>query len=111
MNPTGKLEVVVALAEFVEILKGARFGAKLGKRNIAREHVTFRFDGARLTVTIVDNDRSLPARGSWEGTVTVTLTFMGRFSKCPPTQDPLVIRYEDARLKIGTTSFPATWAP
>ncbi|MHB1141460.1 MAG: hypothetical protein ACYC1T_06880 [Sulfuricaulis sp.] len=111
MNPTGKLEVVVALAEFVGILKGARFGTKLGKRNIAREHVTFRFDGTKLTVTIVDIAHTLPARGSWEGTVTVTLTFMGRFSKCPPTQDPLVIRYEDARLKIGTTSFPATWAP
>lgn len=111
MNPTGKLEVVVALAEFVGILKGTRFGAKLGKRNIAREHVTFRFDGARLTVTIVDIDRSLPATGYWEGTVAVTLTFMGKFSKFPPTQDPLVIRYEGSRLKIGTTSFPATWTP
>ncbi|HKZ00668.1 MAG TPA: hypothetical protein VJ180_00415 [Pyrinomonadaceae bacterium] len=109
MIPAQKLEIIVALSDFVGILKAAKYGAKLGKRNIARENVEFHFDGAHLIVTIVGVNRTIPASGSWEGKVAVALSFMGGLNKFPPTQSPLTISYENSKLKIGTTSFPAEW--
>lgn len=110
LNPTSKLELIVALPGFVDILKAAKHGAKLGKRNIDREKVEFHFDGTHLIVTIIGVSRTLPASGSWEGKVAVALSFMGRLSKFPPTQSPLTISYLNSKLKIGTTSFPAEWS-
>jgi hypothetical protein len=105
-----KFELIVSLHDFINVIKGAKHGAKLGKRNIARESVEYRFDSQHLIITIADIDRPMSASGSWEGKVTVSLALMGRFSKAPPTQDPLIISYADSKLKIGTTSFPAVWS-
>lgn len=105
-----KFELIVSLQDFINVIKSAKHGAKLGKRNIARESVEFRYDGKNLVITIVDVGRSISASGSWEGKVSVSLALMGRFAKAPPTQDPLIISYTDSKLKIGTTSFPATWS-
>ena len=108
--PTDRLELEVSLSDFVGILKSAKYGAKLGKRNIARETVTFQFDGTNLIVTVIGVNHIIPASGSWHGNVTIALPFIGGLRKAPPSQDPLTISYENLKLRIGTTVFPAKWA-
>ncbi|MBI5611905.1 MAG: hypothetical protein HY942_02370 [Gammaproteobacteria bacterium] len=111
MIPTNNFKLVVALADFVGCLKAMRYGAKLGKRNIAREEVEFEYDGTNLTISAIGVDHTLPASGSWQGKVIIALPVMGGLRRVPPTQDPLTISYEDSKLKIGTTNIPATWLP
>lgn len=109
-DPDRKFEVVVALADFVQLLKASRFGAKLGKRNIAREVVELYFDGINLVVTAIEVSRPIPAKGFWEGKVSFPLAILGGLRKAMPTQDPLVISYNNKKLKIGTTSIKSEWA-
>lgn len=110
-DTAGGLRVEVPLPEFLEFLKASRYGAKLGKRNIARETVDFRFDGSNLRVTVLGVDRLMCASGAWSGTVSIALSYIGRLRQAPPSQDPLTFSYVDSKLKIGTTTFPAQWAP
>ncbi len=109
--PIGKLELEVSLPDFIGFLKAAKYGAKLGKRNIAREEVEFHFDGTHLIVTVVGVSRLISASGSWEGTVAIALPFIGGLRKAPPSQNPLTISYVNSKLKIGATAFPAKWVP
>lgn len=108
-NPDRRLEVSVSLSDFVQLLKASRFGAKLGKQNIAKERVSLHFDGANLVVTAIGVSRPIPAAGIWDGQVTFALSVLGGLRKAPPTQKPLVVIYENNKLKIGTTSISAQW--
>ena len=109
--PTSNLCLVVSLADFITCLKGMRYGAKLGKRNIAQEDVEFDFDGKNLLVTVVGVKHTIPANGSWKGKVAVALPIMGKLRKVPPNQNPLTISYENSKLAIGSTKVPAKLLP
>lgn len=108
-NPDHRLEVSVSCSDFAQLLKASRFGAKLGKQNIAQERVSLHFDGANLVVTAIGVSRPIPAAGVWEGQVTFALPVLGGLRKAPPTQNPLLVSYDNNKLKIGTTSIIAQW--
>ena len=99
--------VEVPLGAFVGFLKAARVGKKLGKRNIAREEIELRLSGQCLLVSIVGVTHELPASGRWPRAVRVGLAAMQRLVKIPPTQNPLLLRVQGAKLHIGTTVFAA----
>lgn len=111
MMPTNSLNLVVSLSDFVSCLKAMRYGAKLGKRNIAREKVEFDYDGTNLTISMIGVSHKIPANGSWQGKVAIALPMMDGLRRVPPTQEPLTISYDDSKLRIGTTKIPATWLP
>ena len=110
-NPTSNLNLVVSLPDFVGCLKLMRYGAKLGKRNIAREKVEFDYDGTNLIISVIGVSHIIPASGSWQGKVAIALPMMDGLRRAPPSQEPLTVSYEDSKLKIGTTKIPATWLP
>lgn len=105
------MSLVVSLGDFNNRLKLMRYGAKLGKGNIAAEEVEFVFDGNNLVIYFIGAVHTIPAKGHWKGAVMTALPFIGRLRRAPPTQNPLTISYENSRLKIGTTSISATWVP
>lgn len=110
-NQRVQLNLEVHLADFVGFIKSARYGAKLGKRNINREEVEFQFVRTKLVVTVVGATYTIPANGTWEGKVMIALPFIQGLSKVPPSQNPLTISYADSKLRIGNTVFPAKWMP
>lgn len=110
-NQSVSLNLEVHLADFVSFLKSARYGAKLGKRNINQERVEFQYTGTNLAITVVGATYTIPANGSWEGKVIIALPFIRGLRKVPPSQDPLTISYSASKLRIGNTIFPAKWTP
>jgi hypothetical protein len=51
------------------------------------------------------------ARGSWGGEAVVPGPFVANFSRSLPDADPVAVRVERGRLKIGIVSVACTWHP
>lgn len=107
------MELKTSGEPFRAILKGSRFGKKLGKLNIQHETVDFSFDGQSLCVTVIGVDAQIPAAGAWSGIVQLPLVNWSVLQKVPPAMNELVLRFDVAssKLFIGSTGFKATWLP
>src|SRR4051812_44664293 len=42
------------------------------------------------------------AEGEWHGTARIPVFYLGALHKAPPSEDPVVIRYADGKLRIST---------
>ena len=73
------------------------------------EQVLLSFDGELLHMDMSRARVKVPAHGSWAGQVRVAVLFLVSIVKFPPSGDPIILRVEDGRLLVGTTSYPCEW--
>lgn len=99
--------IQVSLKEFLEVLKKARVGKKIGQRNIKNEMVRFKCDSDNLLINVMSAEYKIKKSGSWQGCIAVSLELFNRLRLAPPKTDPLPINSCNKTLKIGSTSFKA----
>ena len=98
-------EFTVSLADFKAVLK--QF--KLVMKSVKTGDVHLSFDGSRMNITMQGLDTSITGQGYWPGTARVALRLILPLAKMPPENDPVTIRFKDAKMYVGSYSMPASW--
>lgn len=99
--------LIVDGSHFREGLK--RFRAMRNPRD--RDRACFSFDGSFLSVDTLDYAFAARATGVWPGTASCAASTVAALAGVPPTGAEVAFAYEDGRLRIGTLTVAATWAP
>ena len=81
--------------------------ATIGFRKGKKGQLRFEHDGFELVVSGPGASHSIHATGNWPRSVRTDAGMMKALARRLPVQDPLTLRANDGRLKIGSLSVPA----
>lgn len=98
-----KNRLVIARTEFNRSLESFR------SRNRLYEAAGIAFEAGILSLQVDDVMVTMRATGEWQGTAEFSPQVIIALLKVPPTEDPVVLSYEDARISVGPLSVPCQW--
>jgi hypothetical protein len=67
------------------------------------------FSGGFLSIECDDKVSVMRAEGTWNGKARFSPTIIRALTLVPPSESPVVIKYENSKLSIGSTKIPCEW--
>jgi hypothetical protein len=93
----------VANGEFKDAIK------PFGKKRLNLDDTLVAFEGGFLIIESGGITAVMHATGEWHGRATFSKNALIALATVPPSQDPIVVEYDNSKIKFGNLSIPCNW--
>src|SRR5437016_749450 len=98
------------MKNFLEINR-AEFASAVKTFNVRRlsSSAMLAFEGGFLSIECGDRLVTMRASGEWHGRAWFSSNLLKALAAVPPTEDPIEVTYDGARLRVGPTTVSGEW--
>ncbi|HET6455366.1 MAG TPA: hypothetical protein VFI02_13260 [Armatimonadota bacterium] len=76
------------------------------RHRISNTRVKLLYENGELVFALRRFRTRVAAKGVWQGEPSVPISWLRKLANVPPSEDPVKVRYSDARVAIGEGSSP-----